>query len=81
MKIEILGTGCAKCNALAGSVRKSVEELGIEAEIEKVTDLREIMKYNVLMTPALVVEGVVKAAGRVPSPEELRKILAAGGGQ
>jgi len=74
-KIQILGTGCAKCKTLAENARKAVEEAGVEAEIEKIEDIREIMKFNVLMTPGLVIDGEVKATGKVLSPEDIRKLL------
>ena len=74
-RIQILGTGCAKCKALAENARKAVEEAGVEAEIEKVEDIKEIMKFNILMTPGLVIDGQVKAAGRVLSPEDIKKLL------
>ncbi|MCE5314456.1 MAG: thioredoxin family protein [Armatimonadota bacterium] len=74
-KIQILGTGCAKCKTLYENAKKAVEETGVEAEIEKVEDIKDIMKFNILMTPGLVVDGEVKAAGRVLSPEDIRKLL------
>ncbi|MCE5322544.1 thioredoxin family protein [bacterium] len=74
-KIQILGIGCAKCKTLYENTKKVVEEAGVEAEIEKVEDIKEIMKFNVLMTPGLVIDGEVKAAGRVISPEDIRKLL------
>ena len=74
-RIQILGTGCAKCKTLAENARKAVEEAGVEAEIEKVEDIKEIMKFNILMTPGLVIDGEVKAAGRVQSPEDIKKLL------
>lgn len=74
-RIQILGTGCAKCKTLAENAKKAVEEAGIEAEIEKVEDIKEIMKFNILMTPGLVIDGEVKAAGRVLSPEDIKKLL------
>jgi len=74
-RIQILGTGCAKCKTLAENVRKAVDETGVEAEVEKVEDIREIMKFNILMTPGLVIDGQVKAAGRVLSPEDIKKLL------
>ncbi len=74
-KIQILGTGCAKCKALTENARKAIEESGVEAEIEKVEDIREIMKFNILMTPGLVIDGEVKAAGRVLSPDDIKKLL------
>lgn len=79
MKIQILGTGCPKCKTLAANTKQAVDELGIEAEIEKVEDIREIMKFNILMTPGLAIDGNVKAAGRVLSPEDIKKLLAAEG--
>ena len=75
MKIEVLGTGCPKCLALETNAKKAVEELGIDAEIEKVTKIAEIMKRGVMMTPALVVEGEVKSVGKVPSVDEIKSLL------
>lgn len=74
-KVQILGTGCAKCKTLYENTKKAVEDAGVEAEIEKVEDIREIMKFNVLMTPGLVIDGEVKAAGRVLSSEDIKKLL------
>jgi len=81
MKIQILGTGCAKCKTLTENTEKAVRELGIDAEIVKVTEIKEIMQFNVLMTPGLVIEGQVKAAGRVLSPDEIKKLLVDAGGK
>ncbi len=75
-KIHILGTGCAKCNALAEAVKQAVAAAGVPAEIEKVTDILRFADFGVMMTPALVVDGVVKATGKVPSADELKKLLA-----
>lgn len=75
MKIEILGTGCAKCQKLEELARKANEELGLNAEIVKVKDVKDIMNYGVMITPALAVDGVVKLAGKVPSLDELKKLL------
>ncbi len=75
-RIEVLGAGCANCKLLYNRTRAAAEELGLEFEIEKVTDLNVIMGYHVLSTPALVVDGVVKVAGRVPSPSQLKEMLA-----
>ena len=75
MKIQILGTGCAKCNALMMATEKAAQALGLPYELEKVTDLRQIMAFGVLTTPALVVGGKVKASGKVPSVDELKSIL------
>jgi small redox-active disulfide protein 2 len=75
MKLQILGTGCAKCNALTQATEQAVQALGLPYELEKVTDLKQIMAFGVMMTPALVVDGEVKASGKVPSVEELKKLL------
>ncbi len=71
-KIEILGMGWAKCNQLAERAKEAVKELGVEAEVIKVQDIKTITNYGVLMTPALVVDGVVKVAGKVPKVEEIK---------
>jgi len=75
MEIRILGTGCAKCHKLEEETRKAAEELGLDCDIEKVSDLNRIMSYGVMITPALVVDGAVKVAGRVPSREDIKKLL------
>ena len=75
MKIHVLGPGCAKCNQLAETVATAAKELGIEYEMEKVSDFNQIMSFGVMMTPGLVVNGEVKAVGRVPSLEEIKKML------
>jgi small redox-active disulfide protein 2 len=75
MKIQILGTGCPKCRRLAENAEAAARELGIEYEIQKVTDINEIMSFGVMMTPALAVDGKVKAVGKVPSAEEIRKLI------
>ncbi|MDP4201890.1 MAG: thioredoxin family protein [Bacteroidota bacterium] len=75
MKIQVLGTGCAKCKSLEKAVREVVAQNGIDAEVTKVEDIMEIMKFNVLTTPALVVDGKVVVKGRVPSNDELKQIL------
>jgi len=74
-KMQILGTGCAKCKKLAELTEEAAKSLGIEFEIEKVSDVREIMKFGVMMTPALAVDGEVKFAGKVPSLDEIKKII------
>jgi small redox-active disulfide protein 2 len=79
MKIKILGTGCAKCKALTANTQKAVQELGLAAEIEKVTAIQDIMKFQILMTPGLVIDGQVKAAGRLLSVEEIKGMLVAAG--
>ncbi len=75
MNIQILGTGCAKCKSLEKLTREVVEQNGISAEISKVEDIMEIMKFNVMTTPAIVVDGKVVLKGRVPSANELKDIL------
>jgi small redox-active disulfide protein 2 len=75
MKIQILGTGCAKCKTLAANAKQAVEELGIDAQIEKIEDIKEIMKFNVLMTPGLAVDGKVISSGRLLSAEDIKKLL------
>lgn len=74
-KIQILGTGCAKCKTLTENTRKAIELAGVDAEIEKIEDIKEIMKFNILMTPGLVIDGEVKAAGKILSPEDIKKLL------
>ena len=71
MKIEILGTGCPKCQKLYENVSEAVSLTGVDAEIIKVTKLSEISGYGVMITPALVIDGQVKAAGTIPSPDEI----------
>jgi len=73
--IQILGTGCAKCNQLLDSTKQAAEACGIEYEIEKVTDFTRFADFGVMFTPALVVDGQLKVAGKVPSIEELKKLL------
>jgi small redox-active disulfide protein 2 len=75
-KIQILGTGCPKCKKLFEASQQAVKEAGIEAEVTKVEDINEIMKFNIMMTPALAVDGVVKVVGRIPKPEEIKKLIA-----
>ena len=74
-RIQILGTGCAKCRALAANAEAAVKAAGVEASVEKVDQLAEIMKFGVMVTPALVVDGAVKSAGKVLSAEEIQKML------
>ncbi len=75
MKIQILGTGCPKCKTLAANAEKAVAELGIEAEIEKITGIKQIMAFGVMTTPALAVDGVVKSSGHLLSPEQIKKLI------
>jgi small redox-active disulfide protein 2 len=74
-KIQILGTGCPKCKKLAENTEAAAKELELEFEVEKVTDINEMMKFGVMMTPALVVDGQVKVVGKVPSPDEIKQML------
>ena len=75
-KVEILGPGCAKCGKLAEVATKAAADLGIECEIVKITDLNQILSRHVMLTPALVVDGVVKCSGRVPGIDELKTLIA-----
>lgn len=72
----ILGTGCAKCNQLAAATKQAADESGIDYQLEKVTDFTRFADYGVMFTPALVVDGEVKVAGKVPSIDDLKKLLA-----
>ena len=74
-KIQILGTGCPKCKKLAENAAAAIEETGAECEIEKVTQINDIMKFGVMMTPALAIDGRVKSSGKVLSTEEIKKML------
>ena len=74
-KIQILGTGCAKCAKLTENAEKATKELGVEVEVEKVTDIKKIMEFGVMMTPGIAINGEVKAVGRVLSVEEIKKLL------
>ena len=75
MKLQILGTGCARCKALTQATEQAAQALGIPYELEKVTDLKEIVTFGVMQTPALVVDGKVKLAGKVPSADEIKTLL------
>jgi small redox-active disulfide protein 2 len=74
-KIQILGTGCPKCKKLAENAEIAAKDLGIEYEIEKVTDIKEIMKFGVMITPAIAVDGKVKIAGKVASSDDIKAML------
>lgn len=76
MKIEILGAGCPKCGMLAANAEQAARELGMEAEIVKVTRLEDIMNYGVMLTPALAVDGVVRSEGKALSVEDIKGMLA-----
>ncbi len=74
-KIQILGTGCAKCKKLAENAEQAAKTLGLEYEVEKITDLSEIMNFGVMTTPGLAVDGKVLSTGKLPSPAEIEKML------
>ncbi len=75
VRIQVLGTGCAKCKQLTAAAEQAVAELGVAASVEKVEDLREIMKFRVMSTPALVVDGQVRSAGKLLTPDDVKAIL------
>jgi small redox-active disulfide protein 2 len=75
MHIKVLGTGCAKCKKLEANVKEAVKELNLDATVEKVEDIQEIMAYGVMKTPALVIDGQVKSMGKVLSPADLKTYL------
>lgn len=74
-KIQILGPGCPKCRKLAENAETAAREIGIDFEMEKVTDIKAIMGFGVMMTPALAVNGRVKVSGKVPDAAEIKKML------
>jgi small redox-active disulfide protein 2 len=76
MKIEVLGTGCPKCMSLEQNVKKAITELAVQAEVEKVTDILQIIQRGVLSTPALVIDGTVVLQGKNPSVEQLKHLIA-----
>ena len=76
MKIQILGTGCPKCKTLMANTEAAVKAAGVEATVEKVDQIADIMKMGVMITPALAVDGVVKSAGKVLSADDIKKFLA-----
>ena len=73
MKIEILGMGCPKCKKLYENAQAAVKELNVQAEVVKVEDIQKIMDYGLMITPAIAIDGEVKAAGRIPAPDEIKK--------
>ena len=75
MKIQILGTGCPKCKQLAENAEAAAKELGIDFELEKITSITDIMSFGVMMTPALLIDGEVKIAGKVPNQEAIKELL------
>ncbi len=78
-KIQILGTGCTKCQKLLENTRQAADNLGLEYELEKITDINQIMSFGVMTTPALAVDGQVVVTGKVPNPAEIEKLLKAKG--
>ena len=76
MKLQVLGTGCPKCKKLAANAEETAKELGLAVEIEKVTDIDKIIDFGVMSTPSLAIDGKVVVVGKVPSVEEIRKLLA-----
>ncbi|MHC4574893.1 MAG: thioredoxin family protein [Planctomycetota bacterium] len=74
-KLQVLGTGCPKCKKLAENTEAAAKDLGIEYEIEKVSDINEIMQFGVMMTPALAIDGQVKVVGKVPGVDEIKQML------
>jgi len=78
MKVQILGTGCPKCKKVAEVAEKAVAELGVDAEVVKVTDINEIMNFGVMMTPALAIDGDVKVSGKVPSLDDVKEWIGGG---
>lgn len=75
MKIQILGPGCAKCTRLMETAEAAAKELGVDYQLEKISDVNQIMSFGVMMTPGLVVDGEVKSVGKVPSLDEMKKML------
>ncbi len=75
MKIQVLGPGCARCKQLTANAQKAVAELGLDAQVEKVEDMREIAKYRIMSTPGLVVDGQVRSVGKVLSPDDVKQLL------
>lgn len=75
MKIEILGTGCSKCEALTNNVKAAIAKKGIFAQVEKIEDMVKIMEYGVMSTPGLVIDGEVKSTGKLLDVEEIEKLL------
>lgn len=75
MEIKVLGSGCARCKSVYQVIEKVVKENNVDAVVEKVNDIMEIMKYNIMSTPAIVIDGVVKMKGQVPTESEVKKLL------
>ena len=77
MIIQVLGTGCTRCKTLFENAQKAVADLGVDALVEKIEDIQQIMAFEILMMPGLVIDCVVKVAGRVPSAEDIKKLILA----
>lgn len=75
MKVQILGTGCKKCETLYQHARQAVSDAGVDAELEKITDLSQIMAFGVMNTPALAVDGQVKTSGKIPSVDDIKQMI------
>ncbi len=76
MKIEVVGLGCGRCIATEKNVREALKQLGISAEVAKVTDMAEFAKKGIMFTPGVIIDGQVKVSGRIPTVDEIKKILA-----
>jgi small redox-active disulfide protein 2 len=81
MEIKVLGTGCAKCMQLEKTVKEAVKELGIDAKIEEVKDIKKIMQYPILTTPGLVIDEQVVCSGKIPSKDEVKKYITSASGK
>jgi small redox-active disulfide protein 2 len=81
MEIKVLGTGCAKCMQLERTVKEAVKELGIDAKIEEVKDIKKIMQYPILTTPGLVIDEQVVCSGKIPSKDEVKKYITSASGK
>jgi len=75
MKIQIIGSGCAKCRALTAVAEQAAQEMGLTYELEKITDVKQFADFGVMFTPALAIDGTVKVSGKVPSLDEAKKLL------
>ena len=75
MKIQILGTGCPKCKKLAANAEKAVHQTGVDAQVEKVTDVSQIAEFGVMFTPAIAIDGEIKSAGKVVAPAKIAEWL------
>ena len=75
IKVQVLGTGCPKCSQLEENARAAIHQLGLQAEVEKISDLNEIIKFGVMLTPGFAVDGQVKSSGKLLSVEEIKTLL------